>query len=137
MTTRTTSTFEVSRFVRYGLMAAAVASAINLVIFFVATIILNISLLIPPDMSPMPAFMVIVASVFGAVGGTVLLLVLGHLVASPVATFRYIAVAFLIFSLFPPLTMPGLDLGSRLVMVAMHFGAGLPIIAILTTRAKE
>lgn len=122
--------------VRAGLLAILVAVIAGVATFLIATQVFNVNVLMP-DGTQMPIFAVIGASFMGGLGGTILLALLRRFTARPVSLFRNIAIVFLVLSLLPPLTMPGLDTGTRLSMIAMHITVGAAVIGVLTTQVKE
>jgi hypothetical protein len=122
--------------VRAGLFAIIAAVLVGVVTFLVATQVFNVNVLMP-DGTTMPFFAVVGASFMGALGATLVLTALRRFTARPVSIFRIIAIVFLVFSLIPPLTMPGLDNGTRLSMIAMHITVGAAVIGVLTTQVKE
>lgn len=122
--------------VRGGLFAVIAAVVAGVIVFLLATSVFNVNVLMP-DGTVMPIFAVIGTSVMGGLGGTVVLAALRRFTARPVSIFRMVAIGFLLLSLLPPLTMPGIDTGTRLSMVAMHIAVGGAVIAVLTTQVKE
>jgi hypothetical protein len=130
-----TRQFQLSRLLWVGPLAGVVAAVGNLILFFIVTNLLNISLIMPmngPDSpaEPLPALAVIMASFVPALGATFFLWLLGKFTRQAALIFQIIAVAFLLISFGGPLSLP-VDSTIKLVLSLMHVVAGVAIVGIL------
>jgi hypothetical protein len=127
----------VGNIARAGAFAAVAAVIGGVIVFLLATAVFGVNVVMPPDMQPMPLAAVIMASLVGAIGGTVVYAALGRFTARPVTIFRIVGLVFLVLSFGGPLGTPDLDAGTRAAMVAMHIVVGLAIIGVLTTVGRK
>lgn len=123
------------------LAAAIVASAANVLVFFIASGLgfISQSVLVPAagGESSITVGMVVVSSVAGAVGAAVVFAVAGLFARRPVRVFRIVSVAALALSLAMPLTIPGVPLAMIASLEAMHIVAWAAVVGILTTLARK
>lgn len=128
-----------------GLIAAGIASVINLVIYFIADAAGVSFTFFPPEIPAPPfALAVVFATVAGILAGTFVLTLLPRFTPYPIRSFRVIAIVVLFLSfaqpfllnsgLFPTPEPVGTD--TILVLELMHVVAGVAAIALLTTRAR-
>lgn len=128
-----------------GLIAAAVAAVLNLIVYFIAS-----AAGVPFNLTPagMPAppfpFLVVFATFVGVLLGTLVFQLLPRVTRRPISTFRIVAIVALVLSFAQPLllTTGALPLSEPvqtstiLVLEIMHLVAGVSAIYFLTTRAR-
>lgn len=124
-----------------GGSAALIAVIGNLLLYALARGPLGLALAIPApptnEMAPLAIGAVVMASLAGALGGTLLLRLLQRLIPKHALTlFQGIAWAFLLLSLGGPLTLAGVEQGTIVVLTLMHFIAGVPVILLLRRAAQ-
>lgn len=121
--------------------AALAASIANALVFFAAsgTGFIPQSVLVPAagGESPITVGMVIVSSVAGAVGASVVFGVTGLFARRPARVFRILSVAALVVSFAMPLTIPGAPLSMIVSLEAMHIVAWVVVVGLLTTLARK
>lgn len=128
-----------------GLLAAGIASGLNLMVYGLAAA-LGVSFNVAPPGMPAPPFavMVIMATLVGIMAGTLLLTLMPRFTTRPVTVFRNVAIVVLVLSLAQPLMlllglMPvGEPVGWNTVLAleVMHIVAGVVAIVLLTRRAR-
>jgi lysylphosphatidylglycerol synthetase-like protein (DUF2156 family) len=128
-----------------GLLAAAVAAVINLVIYFIAQAAgVNFNFM-PPEMPAPPfAMAVIFATFVGVLLGTLVFSLMPRFSQRPVSTFRIVAIVALVLSFAQPFllttgmmpTAGPVGIGTVLVLELMHLVAGAAAIYFLTTRGR-
>jgi hypothetical protein len=128
-----------NRLVQAGFIAAIVATAANLLVYYLVPALFNFTLAIPlqgpgSEIEQMPAVMVILATAVPAIGATILLALLYRFTARPRRIFQVIALLFLLLSFLPPFSLP-VALNIRLTLALMHVIAGGVIIYVLTVWA--
>lgn len=128
-----------------GVLAAAVASIVNVIIWLVASAIgipFNIS---PPQLPPIPfAIPVVMATTVGVLAGTLLLTLLPRFSRRPITSFRTVAIIALVASLAQPLLLTSgvmplsepVGLATIVALEVMHIVAGVITIYFLTTRTR-
>lgn len=144
MTTHTQSLtprapWTVARLVRAAARAAALATAADLLVYFVVPAAFDLTLAVPlmgpgSPIVPLPAAMVVFATVLPALAGAALLGVLYRLTARPLAIFRIIAAVVLLISLVPLPWLP-VPLAVRLTLASMHVIAAAAVTYGLTSAA--
>lgn len=124
-----------------ALLAAAVATVANALIYFVASGLGTIpqGVLIPTASgeTPLTVGMVAISSIIGAVGAAIVFAVIGLFSRRPVRLFRIVAVVVLVLSFAAPPTIPGAPVAMILSMEAMHVVAWAVIVGLLTTLALQ
>ncbi|MBC8098794.1 MAG: hypothetical protein H7Y11_05085 [Armatimonadetes bacterium] len=127
-----------------GLLAAAIASVGNLIVYAIASA-LGVTFNITPPNIPAPPFAmaVVFATVFGVLAGTLLFTLMPRFSQRPVTTWRIIAIVVLVLSLAQPLLLLGTfmtpepaAIGTVLALELMHIVAGVVTIVLLTSRAR-
>jgi FtsH-binding integral membrane protein len=130
----------IGTYLRAGALAAVVAAIGGIVMWVIITSVLNIALVIPmpPDNvpTPLPVFMVIMASVVPAIGATILLAILNRFTARGLTIFQIIAIVFLLLSLIGPFMLP-VDTSVKLALVALHIVVGVAITGVLTVNFRN
>lgn len=125
-----------------GGIAAVSATLGNLIVWFVATRLLQMELIVfaqgpGSPLMPVSPGMVILTSAVPAVGATILLAVLGKWVARPFRIFQIISAVFLLLSLGGPLSLPAeVTMSAKVVLSLMHVIAGATIVWVLDKYAK-
>jgi hypothetical protein len=128
-----------------GLLAAALASVANLVVYLIASA-LGISFdFMPPDL-PVPPFAVAVifATAIGVLAATLVFSLMPRVSRRPVSMFRTVGIIVLVLSLAQPLMLTtGIIPASQpvsaatvIALMVMHIVAGTIAIWLLTTRAR-
>ncbi len=128
-----------------GLLAGAIASVGNLILYAIASA-LGVSFNFLPADIPAPPFAlaVVAATMVGAVLGTLLLTLMPRFTPRPLTRWRQIAIIALVLSFFQPLLLTSgvmptpapVELATIVVLEIMHVLAGVTIIYLLTTRAR-
>lgn len=118
-----------------GLMAAIVASAANLLVYFLVPALFDFALEVPlqgpgSEIQPLPAFMVLIATIGAAVGGIVVLAILNRFTARPVTIFRVTAAVLLLLSFLGLLPLTPIHV--PLTLASMHLIAAAVITYVLT-----
>jgi len=124
-----------------GPAAGVVAAVANLIVFFVAKSLFGIPFVFPLNgpgtpAEPLPAFMVVIATLVPALAATVFLAILSKFAPRPVLIFQIVAVVFLLLSFGGPFSLP-VDLATKLALSLMHVIAGVVIVGGLTTLGYE
>lgn len=128
-----------------GLLAAVIASVVNLVIYFVASS-LGISFDFMPANMPAPPFAlaVIFATFIGVLAGTLVFSLMPRFTKRPVSVFRTVAIVALVLSFAQPLMLTTgiipvgqpVTAGLIVALLIMHLVAGVITIWLLTTRVR-
>lgn len=132
-----------SRLWRIGLMAAVGASVANLVFYWITKALFGIPYIIPiggpsGPLEPMPVAAVIFMNVIPAIGGTILLALLGKYASRPIRLFWIISSALFVFSFVLPLTLPAsIVTSTKIGLSLMHPIAWGLIAGILTAWGRE
>jgi hypothetical protein len=128
-----------NRLLGSALIAAALAAAINLALFFILPALLNTPLRVrtpqAADLEPLSFIAVIFASVIPSLIGAGVLYVLGRFTTRPITIFRVLAVVITILSFGGPLQL-GISTAEVIVLELMHLVAAVVITYLLTTRAR-
>jgi hypothetical protein len=118
-----------------ALVAAAIASAANLIVFYLAKIVFGVGFVfaMQPGADPqaLAAFQVIVSSTVPAFGAAGLLYGLNRFTRRGLLIFQVIAVVLLLVSFGAPLTLAP-DGSIKAALSIMHLVAGTAIIGALT-----
>ncbi|MCH7574361.1 MAG: hypothetical protein IIA59_04465 [Candidatus Marinimicrobia bacterium] len=128
---------------RVGLIAAAGASLANLALYWVAKAMFGISFIIPMGgpsgpLEPLPAGPIVFLNVVPAIGGTILLALLGKYVARPIRLFWIISGVLFLLSFALPITLPaGIATSTKIGLSLMHPITWGIIGWVLTTRGRE
>lgn len=128
-----------------GLLAAVIASVINLIVWALASAA-GISFAITPPEMPAPPFplAVVFATFVGVLLGTLLLTLMPRFSKRPISTWRIVAIVALVLSFGQPLllttgmmpTAAPVEAGTILVLEVMHVVGGAVAIYLLTTRTR-
>jgi hypothetical protein len=145
MTAQTVNTNTTGEAVHYGklvqaaLIAAVVAVVLNVVVYFIGSALgtLPESVVVPPANLPITVVPIVMATVMGAVAGTIVYALLGRFTARPVTIFRILGTVVLILSLAQPFIIPNVPLNMVITLDIMHIIAGAVIIYVLTTVARR
>ncbi len=89
-----------------GLIGGVIAAILNLVIYFIGGMAVGeMTVAMPPDMAqtPLPWFMVVIASIVPGLIAAVVLGVMRRFLPNAERTFQIVAVVLVLISLFPPL----------------------------------
>ncbi len=114
---------------------AAVTAAVASVIFRT----LSVTLLdIPSDFQPLTLGPVVVSSIVGALGATIVFAAVGRFARRPIRLFRIIAVVVLLLSfLNPVVALPGASWSVLLTLWFMHVVVAVISVGLLTTLARS
>lgn len=120
-----------------GPLAAASVAIANAVVYVVASALGTM----PQDFivegsGPITLAPVVLSSLIGAAGATVVFAVVALLAQRPIRTFRIVAAVVLMLSFATPLTIPGAPLSMILTLELMHVVAAVLITGMLTTLAR-
>ncbi len=131
-----TGAFRFSRLLWVGPLAGLVAATANVIVYFIATSLFNLPLMMPLNgpaspLEPLPAVAVAMASFVPALGAALLLWVLGKFTRRAVLIFWIVSGLFLLLSFGGPLSLP-VDSATQLVLSLMHVVAGVAIVGVLT-----
>jgi hypothetical protein len=122
-----------------GLLGAALAIVGNLILFYIASGLLGLQMALPmpPDnaLMPLPAIAVIMSTLMGAIGGSILLAILGRFAPRPITIFLAISVIFTLISFGGPLSLP-VETSTMVVLSIMHIIAAVAIVWALVTRTR-
>lgn len=121
----------------WSVVGAVVAAVVNAIIFTVTQGQFEGTLVMGEAFELVP---VIIASIVGVVGGGILLAILDRFLSSPISTWRWIAIAFLIISFGGPFAMLEGEptMTARIILSVMHIiTAGLAIYLLTTRTAKS
>jgi hypothetical protein len=140
-TTRQPEAYRLGRLAIAGLLAAVAAAIANLLVFFVARELLDISFVIPYEGSdstpePLPAAMVIIASAIPALIAAMLLGLLARWARRSLRIFQAVAVVALLLSLGGPLTLDDVATSTRVALIVMHLVAAALIVGILSMAVR-
>lgn len=129
------------RLARAGLIAAILATIANLLVSSLIPALFGFALEFAiqgpgSPVQPLPAFMVLMATIVPTTGAVLLLALLNRLTARPRRIFRIIAVVTLLLSLGGPLTV-GAPLSVTLTLVAMHVLTAAIITGVLTRSSSS
>lgn len=127
---------------RTGLLAAILASAANVAVYAIArgggvSFRMPLKLIDPDKPVVLPVEMVILASVIGAVAGTVVFALLRRFDPRHPRLFVVIGLGFLVLSLAGPLTLDDTGAATKWWLEVMHVVAGLTIIGLLVRSAPR
>ena len=117
-----------------GLRGAALASVVNVAIYYLGRALFNLPFAIPmqtgAEPSPLPVIMVVVASTVPALLAAVVLYILNRLSRHGLRIFVALSVVLALLSLVGPLSLP-IDGGTIAALSLMHFGAAAAIVGVL------
>lgn len=123
------------------LLAALVAALANALVYFagsgLGTISHSVLLPSPMGLSYLTTGLVVITSVIGAIGASIVFAIIGLLARRPVRLFRIIAAVALILSFVPPATVPGVPLAMRLSLAVMHVVVWVVSVGLLTALARQ
>lgn len=125
-----------SRVWRSGALAALLASAVNLLIYFAVPAIFNFTLAIPLTSShpeQLPFFVIIIFTVLASLAATGLLALLKRTTNRPLTIFRVSAAIILLVSLGGPFSLP-VALSIKVTLTAMHIVTAAIITYLFTVR---
>lgn len=121
-------------------MAAFTAIVLALAAYLLAREVFDVDFLVRIGNSSgglelVPLVAVIISTLVGAIGATVLFGVLARFVRRPLRAFQIIAVLLLVLSFMQPLTQPDEVTGAtRAWLIVMHILAGAAIIGVFSLR---
>jgi hypothetical protein len=122
-----------------ALAGAVIGSVLNLIVYFVATGVLNIVLQAPnpqtQELMPIAFPFVVVATTLPAFAAALLVWLLGRFTPRPWTIFYVISAVFLLLSFGGPAGLP-IELGGILALNLMHVIAAAAIVGGLTWRAR-
>ncbi len=123
---------------RAGWLAAALATGVNLAIFFIGKLAFEVPFIIPmggpsgPLMS-MPFIIVVVFSIAAALGATALLILLRKYTSHPLRNFLILSGVVFLISFMIPIGLPDTVASStRLSLILMHFPTAAIIVGLLS-----
>ena len=117
-----------------GPLAAVIAAVGTVLVRTVAVVAFGV----PPNFQALTLSSVLVSSVVGALGATVVFAIVGRFARRPVRLFRVIAIVVLLLSfLSPVLALPGAGLNIILTLEATHVVVAAVSVALLTTLARK
>lgn len=123
-----------------GLRGAVLASVINVAIFILGRVLLNLPFMIPmqgsSEPSPLSVIMVVVASTVPALLAAVVLYVLNRFTRHGLRIFVALSVVFVLLSLGGPLALP-IDGGTIAALSLMHFTAAAAIVGVLAVLSSR
>lgn len=123
-----------SRLLWVGLLAAMVAAAANSLVRAISVILFDI----PPDFQPLTLGPVVISSVVGALGATVVFAVVVRFARRPIRLFRTVAVVVLLLSFLNPiLALPEAGLQTILTLEFMHVVVAAVSVGLLTTLIRS
>ena len=128
---------------RVGLIAAAGASLANLVLYWITKAMFGISYITPMGgpsgpLEPLPAGPIVFLNVVPAVGGTILLALLGKYVDRPIRSFWIISGVIFVLSFALPITLPATVAASTKIGLSLMHPIAWGIIGwVLTTQGRE
>ncbi|HMO56193.1 MAG TPA: DUF6069 family protein [Roseiflexaceae bacterium] len=121
-----------------GLIGGGIAVVANLVVYALA-LVAGLPLLVPmpPDLvaATLPFYSVIMSTIVGAIGGTIVFALLARFTSRPVTIFIIISVVVTLASFGMPLSLP-MSLDTILVLNFMHIVAAVAIVWALVTRTR-
>ncbi|NWF67942.1 MAG: hypothetical protein HXY40_02535 [Chloroflexi bacterium] len=123
---------------RTALIAAVVATVLNLIIYFIATsagVVLQAPNPMTNVVEPIPFMAVVMSSVIPAFVGTGLLWALGRFTAQPFTIFFIISVVFTLLSFGGPFSL-SLQLNGQLTLALMHVVEASTVVGLLATQAR-
>ena len=124
-----------------ALLAALAAALANALVYFAAsglgTISQSVLLPSPMGLSPLTVGLVVITSVIGAIGASIVFAIIGLLARRPVRLFRIVAAVVLVLSFVMPATVPGVPVAMRLSLAVMHVVAWGVSVGLLTTLARQ
>ncbi len=121
------------RLPRAALLAALAAAGFNAGLFGLGRFMgLELLLPLPGGVEPLRLSMVVAASLAAALLGAATLGLLARLVARPFVVFRALAFLAMLVSLSGPQSLVGLDPRPRALLSAMHVGAAILVVRVLT-----
>jgi hypothetical protein len=128
------------RLPRATLIAGALAAVLNVIVFYIATV-LGVDLTGPfmgPEAPPitLAPVQVIISSAVPALGAGLLLWLLGRFTPRPITIFAAIVVVLGLLSLGAPLTLP-VSTAIQVTLGAMHVVAATAIASVLITQTRE
>ena len=119
-------------------LAIAVATAANIVFYYVVTAGFGEEPLIPhrsppPDYAPLPVMVVIFLTVSGTLGAGIVFGIVSKLARRPIRVYLGISVVMLLLSFVPILTLPSppVELSHKLVLGTMHIIAAIAVVSTL------
>ncbi len=143
--TSTTSTFRgvqsgVQHYLRRGLLAAALATLVNVAIYAVGKALFNLPFAVPMQAgaapSPLPIGMVIVMSAVPGVLAAGVLHGLNRFTRHGRPIFQGVAAVLALLSLAGPLVLP-IDGGTIAALATMHLAAAASIVGVLSIRSSR
>ena len=130
----------VNRLASATAVAAVDATVANLLVYFLVPALFDVALDVPlrgpgSALQPLPAVMVVLASVVPAIVGGLLLAALNRFTARPIMIFRIVALGVLLISLAPFYALP-VATGVAVTLAAMHVLTAALITYVLTTQSR-
>ncbi len=124
----------VGRLLWVGPLTAIIAAVATILVRMIAVIVFDI----PSDFQPLTLGPVVVSSIVGALGATIVFAVVGRFARRPIRLFRIIAVVVLLLSFLNPLVaLPGASLSVLLTLEFMHIVVAAISVGLLTTLARS
>lgn len=120
----------------WSAVGAVIAAVVNAILFIVTQAQFEGTLVMGEAFELVP---VIIASIVGVVVGGILLGILDRFLASPIMTWRWIAIVFLVISFGGPFAMLEGEptMTARIILIVMHIITGGIAIYLLTTRTSK
>jgi len=123
--------FDRSHLLKASGIAAGGSIVGNLIVFFIGGA-LGASFLLP-EQGPIPAMMVIIASLVGVVGGLGFYTLLDRFTENTTKIFDKVALVLLVLTFISPITS-GADTGTIVALSVMHFVSGAFVIWFIPKR---
>ncbi|MEM8531934.1 MAG: DUF6069 family protein [Chloroflexota bacterium] len=121
-----------------GAVAAVVSAVANAILFVIGAALGGFpeSVIIPNAGGPMTIMPVIVASIIGVLGATLVYLGLNQFTKNPNFLFRIVAIVVLVLSFASPFSIPGAPFAMILILELMHVVPAVAAIYWLTGNVK-
>jgi hypothetical protein len=117
-----------------GPLAAVTAAVASVIVRTLSVTLFDI----PSDFQPLTLGPVVVSSIVGALGATIVFAAVGRFARHPIRLFRIIAVVVLLLSfLNPVVALPGASLSVLLTLWFMHVVVAAISVGLLTTLARS
>ena len=124
----------VGRLLWVGPLTAIIAAVATILVRMLAVVVFDI----PSDFQPLTLGPVVVSSIVGALGATIVFAVVGRFARLPIRLFRIIAVVVLLLSFLNPiLALPEASLQTIFTLEFMHVVVAAVSVGLLTSLARS
>lgn len=122
-----------------GVIAAVGAAVANAIIYLIGAALgqMPADYLVPGSGMPITVAQPIVASVTGAIGGTIVFALLARFTSRPITIFRIVAFIAFILSFGTLFGLAGAPVGMVITLGLMHVVAAAIIVSVLTTYSRR